>query len=484
MFDITGCSYYNKIMKNIDYEKILKEQGSYRKAAKALGITKAKFTTLYKKTLGLCTATTSCNNTPEPGKTRCKYHLKYAIETRDPVKRKEYTKKWKEENKEYIRKKAKEHYYANHEKRREYANKYYRENYKNYNREKSARRRALKLEATPPWVSTKELRKIYAKCPKGYHVDHIIPLVHPKVCGLHVPANLQYLPSKINDSKANKFDGTYDNTSWMDSFSHQYKRRLQTINEDIKLGHNFNLKASDFKYQIEEFSEEIKNFIKKYEWLGTVGWTPQWVFTARYNSKLAGVNLFSTPTMPVKNIPIEQQALIQRGAAASWAPKNLNSKLLMFGCRWLSKNTSKRVFFGYSDPEAGEIGYIYQACNFLYLGKTFGSSKKYILTDGREVSSRFFTRTSSMKNWAKALNIPWESSWTNSKGFQNTKAIPPDILKRLKNYAFLQKNNAIQKKVAKKGKYALILGTKKEIKALLEKIGKTYPYPKTTTKLL
>jgi hypothetical protein len=51
-----------------------------------------------------------------------------------------------------------------------------------------------------------ELNRIYEQRPKGHHVDHIIPLVHPLVCGLHVPWNLQYLTEIDNLLKGNKFD--------------------------------------------------------------------------------------------------------------------------------------------------------------------------------------------------------------------------------------------------------------------------------------
>lgn len=65
-------------------------------------------------------------------------------------------------------------------------------------------RRARIKQAMPKWVDKKELKKIYLNCPKGYHVDHIIPLTNPDICGLHVPWNLQYLPAVENIKKSNK----------------------------------------------------------------------------------------------------------------------------------------------------------------------------------------------------------------------------------------------------------------------------------------
>lgn len=59
---------------------------------------------------------------------------------------------------------------------------------------------------TPKWVNYKTLKEIYLNRPSNYHVDHIIPIKHDYICGLHVPWNLQYLPKQINLQKGNKYD--------------------------------------------------------------------------------------------------------------------------------------------------------------------------------------------------------------------------------------------------------------------------------------
>lgn len=81
---------------------------------------------------------------------------------------------------------------------------------------KEAKRRSRKLNATPPWLTEvhfKEIENFYwlAKdletiTGQTYHVDHIVPLQGRTVCGLHVPWNLQVLPSDVNLSKSNKLE--------------------------------------------------------------------------------------------------------------------------------------------------------------------------------------------------------------------------------------------------------------------------------------
>lgn len=76
--------------------------------------------------------------------------------------------------------------------------------------------RAKRYNAIPKWSRlTKNRIKIlhfYIEAQnrninsKGkYEVDHIIPLYHPKVCGLHVKENLQVLNKLQNQDKSNEF---------------------------------------------------------------------------------------------------------------------------------------------------------------------------------------------------------------------------------------------------------------------------------------
>lgn len=79
---------------------------------------------------------------------------------------------------------------------------------------KLAEKRAKKFLATPPWLTESLKKDIVAVYQLAHtltkqtgiphHVDHIIPLNSPLVCGLHVPWNLRAIPAKENASKSNK----------------------------------------------------------------------------------------------------------------------------------------------------------------------------------------------------------------------------------------------------------------------------------------
>ena len=80
----------------------------------------------------------------------------------------------------------------------------YQKNYYNYQVRNAQYSKRL-TERTPAWANKEKILKIYTNCPKGHHVDHIIPLNGKTVSGLHVEGNLQYLTKENNLRKNNKF---------------------------------------------------------------------------------------------------------------------------------------------------------------------------------------------------------------------------------------------------------------------------------------
>lgn len=73
-------------------------------------------------------------------------------------------------------------------------------------------RYARKLGATPSWADKKAIDMIYAEAASltrrtgiQHEVDHIVPIKHDLVCGLHVEYNLQILTRRENAMKNNKF---------------------------------------------------------------------------------------------------------------------------------------------------------------------------------------------------------------------------------------------------------------------------------------
>ena len=75
-------------------------------------------------------------------------------------------------------------------------------------------RRARLLAATPPWVDVEQLLPIFKEAHDAtrrtgvrYEVDHIYPLKHSRLCGLHVPWNLRVITKSENNHKRNRIPG-------------------------------------------------------------------------------------------------------------------------------------------------------------------------------------------------------------------------------------------------------------------------------------
>ena len=273
----------------------------------------------------------------------------------------------------------------------------------------------------------------------------------------------------------------------------QYEIRQQNLRKDLKEAEltkeEYNsLRIEDFEFSYvdktnKEQCDEIKQFIERHEWLGKL---PIWLthrFTARHkkNDALAGVIIMATPNS-FSNILGEEnknkEKLISRGACISWAPKNLASWLITKSIKYMVKNTEFRAFSAYSDPEAKELGTIYQACNFIYLGQKFGAGSQYLDPDNPKrgwFGSSGFADRSQIVRYAKKLEIEWQPEWYKMMGKKknyrkvNWKTIPDTIAKQLKQEREEHKARCLKRQSPTKHKYIYILGqSKKETKELIK----------------
>jgi hypothetical protein len=273
----------------------------------------------------------------------------------------------------------------------------------------------------------------------------------------------------------------------------QYDIRLKNFDEDLLINNLTKeyietLKVSDFTFKNiidKDEQKNLKKFIERHEWLGKLSmFTTHW-FACYHKDIMAGVILFNVPNALSKLLGDDTknlERLISRGACISWSPKNLASSFLMWCIKWMVKNTQYRIFTAYSDPSAKEIGTIYQACNFYYVGQYGKYAINYINPfSGKTVSDRFFRQKSAYKKYAKILKIKWEKNWNHSQGM-NWNNIPDDIEKKLRDYSKYIQNKSEKIIIPSKHKYAYVLGKSKfetkQLRKIYELKNKILPYPK------
>jgi hypothetical protein len=151
--------------------------------------------------------------------------------------------------------------------------------------------------------------------------------------------------------------------------------------------------AADFKNAtVREITyDEAKNVIMANEWLGNMG-TTEWTYGLFFGKYLAGVACFGSTagTNVASSICGAEHrhkvTTLCRGACVHWAHPHSASFLVSSACREMTKKGC-HIVVAYSDPEAGEVGTVYQACNFLYCGTT-SPTEKFRRPDGKIYDSR------------------------------------------------------------------------------------------------
>lgn len=272
---------------------------------------------------------------------------------------------------------------------------------------------------------------------------------------------------------------------------HQKLIKEKTEPEDRLLYPNlFDRPISDYVLQKENLSPEIRDFVNKYEWMGTMGVSPRWVFTARIDGVLGCVVCLNLPNAFSKLLgdrTREWETLIQRGASTSFCHKHMGSKLIRWACKWMVNNTEKRLFTGYADPLANERGILYRACGFEFLGKNFGTKLMCVhptFKEGKPFSPQSLRRTALWKKWYKEWHgVPLPKEWLRPNGFKDmaiVEKLAPEAKKEFYDYGDKIIAESKKIRIPSKGKYVLVLGKDKREQRVLNslKTYKTKPYPK------
>jgi hypothetical protein len=127
--------------------------------------------------------------------------------------------------------------------------------------------------------------------------------------------------------------------------------------------------------------QTAKEFIVRYEWLKNMG-TTDVSFGLYFGEHLAGVECFgrTAGTKSAASVCGPEYAhmvkTLCRGACAPWAHEHSASYLIAAACRLMGER-GFNIFVAYSDAEAGEIGTVYQACNWIHVEPTKQGSSMF-----------------------------------------------------------------------------------------------------------
>lgn len=135
-------------------------------------------------------------------------------------------------------------------------------------------------------------------------------------------------------------------------------------------------------------SKDAKDFISRYEWIAAhrgekyaMGAGTKFCYGLKLSDEIIGVACFNIGGGPEPRRICQDPDVVKRticlcrGACAPHAPKDAGSFLTRHACRLVNNQYGYEVFFAYSDSDAGEIGTIYQAVGWKYLGAGLGRAK-------------------------------------------------------------------------------------------------------------
>jgi hypothetical protein len=151
--------------------------------------------------------------------------------------------------------------------------------------------------------------------------------------------------------------------------------------------------ARDFSQaRVEQISYDVaKNVILRNEYLGSMG-SASHCFGLYFGEYLASVVCFGSTAGTKVAASVcgsdnkDKVTILVRGATEHWSHKHSASYLIPRACDLMAAK-GKPIIVAYADPAGGEVGTIYQSCNFLYTGMTNGTAV-FITPDGKRHNTR------------------------------------------------------------------------------------------------
>ncbi len=168
---------------------------------------------------------------------------------------------------------------------------------------------------------------------------------------------------------------------------------------------------------------EARKIILRYEWLRTMGRAAACYGLRAPDLELLGVVCFGWPSSPesrdICGRDLREAAVcLERGACVHWAPPNAASYLIRQAIKLAHRRHGWEIFYAYADEEAGEIGTVYQASNWNYIGQGVGRTpgrprEDFRAPDGKIISSRALRHRGLTKR--QVLADEWTVIYRNPK---------------------------------------------------------------------
>ena len=160
--------------------------------------------------------------------------------------------------------------------------------------------------------------------------------------------------------------------------------------------------------------QEAATIILRYEWLKTMAMCTVACFGLFIGSELLGATCFTRGASFEARACIcgeeyaEKTICLARGACVPHAPDNAASFLIRHACRLARKEFGWEIFFAYSDPSAGEVGTVYQAVGWIYLGSSLGRTQKFhtdFVKGDHRISTHNVKKTALRRGWTPEMGI-------------------------------------------------------------------------------